>query len=300
MTSSPIFIVGVPRSGTTLVSGFLNSTKKIFIGKETHFFYYRGYYNRDNSLNQLIEGYLNNSIGSIVLDIDIDTKSYLKKSKTLTSFFERLCNIDNKNKIIRWGEKTPDHLLFLDDIFDHFKNATIINVIRDPRDVYLSLKNINWGIQDYLFRLKSFKYSVNLKKHYPNKKIINIRYESLISNQEKTLSKLFDEIDLDFNYHPMQNFEFLNYDEKKEPWKKNNNKPIISDNFNKWKKEKNILNKIHINFISIFCKNEILQMSYEKGVYNKPIINFVWMLCLNLISLMKNISFKFKNTKIEF
>ena len=36
--SAPIFIVGVPRSGTTLLAAMLNAHKKIACGNETHFF----------------------------------------------------------------------------------------------------------------------------------------------------------------------------------------------------------------------------------------------------------------------
>jgi len=35
----PVFVIGVPRSGTTLVSNILNASKKIYIPEETHFYF---------------------------------------------------------------------------------------------------------------------------------------------------------------------------------------------------------------------------------------------------------------------
>ena len=48
----PVFIVGVPRSGTTLVQGILCKTKEYFPMPETHFFARAAYGLPEDHLNQ--------------------------------------------------------------------------------------------------------------------------------------------------------------------------------------------------------------------------------------------------------
>ena len=62
----PIFVMGVPRSGTTLVSTLINASKQVYIPEETHFFHLKRKWGevdfevfKDNYLNPKKNSYLN-------------------------------------------------------------------------------------------------------------------------------------------------------------------------------------------------------------------------------------------------
>ncbi len=50
----------------------------------------------------------------------------------------------NKNGSARWGEKTPEYALGMQQIQRMWPDAKFIHVIRDGRDVALSLKKVNF------------------------------------------------------------------------------------------------------------------------------------------------------------
>ena len=45
----------------------------------------------------------------------------------------------------RWVEKTPTHLVYLHEVRRHYPHAPIVRIVRDPRDVALSLLNVAMG-----------------------------------------------------------------------------------------------------------------------------------------------------------
>jgi hypothetical protein len=45
----------------------------------------------------------------------------------------------------RWVEKTPNHLLYLEEIRRYYPSAFILRIVRDPRDVALSLTGVPFG-----------------------------------------------------------------------------------------------------------------------------------------------------------
>ena len=45
----------------------------------------------------------------------------------------------------RWVEKSPIHLLYLREVRRAFPRAPIVRIVRDPRDVALSLERVPWG-----------------------------------------------------------------------------------------------------------------------------------------------------------
>jgi hypothetical protein len=50
----------------------------------------------------------------------------------------------SKQGVDRWAENTPDHLFYMHEIKRAFPDALFIHVIRDGRDVALSLDKIGW------------------------------------------------------------------------------------------------------------------------------------------------------------
>ncbi len=88
----------------------------------------------------------------------------------------------------RWVEKTPKHIVHIENILKHRPNARILLIIRDGRDVACSLQkrhgSLEVGIQHWVKRNREGKKFWN----HPNVHVL--KYESLISDFEKTIREV--------------------------------------------------------------------------------------------------------------
>lgn len=142
---SPIFIVGAPRSGTTMMRLILNAHPNIAIPAETSYFpdiYWpcaaRGAMAWPEALRSFISTCESRfrpaidlkDVGSQISSGECDFGALL--SLPLTAW----ANTQGKR---RWGEKTPLHIFYADIIVRLFPNARIIAMQRDPRAVVASM-----------------------------------------------------------------------------------------------------------------------------------------------------------------
>ena len=180
---APIFIVGMPRSGTTLVEQIISSNSKIFGGGELPFIteFCSDFNFKFKNLNEnILIGFRSN---------------YLNKLK----------NISKGENIIT--DKMPQNFLYIGIIAMIFPEAKIINVKRHPAAAC-------WSNYKQFFVSKSMGYSYDLEdlvKYYYNyihlmnfwetqfpNKIYNLNYDLLTENKEFETKKLFDYLDIDF------------------------------------------------------------------------------------------------------
>ncbi|MBR9911300.1 MAG: sulfotransferase, partial [Gammaproteobacteria bacterium] len=114
-----IFIVGAPRSGTTLLQSILLVHEKIVgFDEETGFFMYRDLFSRE------FEGIKNDQYEKICLE-----------SSDIVSLYDGVAKLRIET-IGRDGfflEKTPQHVLKIDFLLKNFPNAKFLNLFRDIR-----------------------------------------------------------------------------------------------------------------------------------------------------------------------
>ncbi len=162
-----IFIVGVPRSGTTLMRFLLEGSDRIGIARENHFmghilgrrgarhFFRRaGDLNDDNAVRKVVDmiysgeyerlaGWRRPSPFWYWLKDSIPREEVQRRllaaersERGMFGAFLRLY-ADSHGKPVM-GEKTPTHLNYVDTLLDWFPNAKVIHMLRDPRAVYVS------------------------------------------------------------------------------------------------------------------------------------------------------------------
>ena len=139
--SSPIFIVGMPRSGTTLMSSLLAAHPQITIPlSETKFLCEWIKKDNDSNAPQDFDSFWNDYIHSERFSyLGIDANNVLQKilsyeDITYGNIFNSILDeyaekMDKK----RWGEKTPDHWRFADVLLDWYPKAKVIWIVRDPK-----------------------------------------------------------------------------------------------------------------------------------------------------------------------
>lgn len=162
-----IFIVGVSRSGTTLMRRILDKHSRIGIATENHYLGHllawegaRSYFRRvgdladDDSVRRLIELIYSGELQrrSRLREVSPfwrwltervprgDIEAYLLASdRTERGIFEAFLRIyaDRRGKAVM-GEKTPAHLAYVETLLDWFPDGRIVHCMRDPRAIYVS------------------------------------------------------------------------------------------------------------------------------------------------------------------
>tara|TARA_B110000438_G_scaffold85378_1_gene84856 strand:+ start:1677 stop:3221 length:1545 start_codon:yes stop_codon:yes gene_type:complete len=185
-SSKPIFILGMPRSGTTLIEQILSTHKDVHGGGELDF------------LPKIAEQYLFND-----------------KDKLLNQNIFNKMGLQYLNKI---NKKTENSKMFTDKLPINFKfigliklilpNATIINCNRNAKDVCFSIyKNyfVNTNLS-FAYELKEIVAYYNMyhdmMKHWkqvlPNF-VYDLNYENVIKNPEKEVRLILDRCNLSWD-----------------------------------------------------------------------------------------------------
>jgi hypothetical protein len=212
---APVFIVGCGKSGTTLLRLMLNAHSELAIPLESHFIYQlarrraRGLYReglQDHGVWQLMLEYFNghrylHNLGVSVPDVIerlrvLPNRSYGALFETLlTTFMEA----QSKH---RWGDKTPMYVNYMFLVRNFFPQARFVHIIRDGRDVALSLMTSKWGPRHMNHAGHYWKWLVlggmiggrlMGTEHYRQ-----IRYEDLVCDPESVLKPLCDWLDMGF------------------------------------------------------------------------------------------------------
>ena len=180
---TPIFIIGMPRSGTTLVEQIISSHSKVTGLGELPFVSKFGF--------------------SIVRDLSKYSKDTISKFRD--NYLEKLRRQANGNLII--CDKMPQNFLYIDLIVASFPEAKILHVKRNPAAVC-------WANYKQWFRSKDLGYSYSINdiveyhrlyeelmqfwKTLFKDRIYEIDYEVLTTNHEVEIKKLITYLELNW------------------------------------------------------------------------------------------------------
>jgi tetratricopeptide (TPR) repeat protein len=201
-STQPTFIIGMPRSGTTLVEQILASHSRVFGAGELNEMKFVA--RRAADLSGVKQPYPNFVSG-------LAKKHYARLAE---AYLLRLKELSDGGDYERIVDKHPLNFQFVGLILQLFPNAKIIHTMRNPLDTCLScfFQNFTKG-QDYSFDLVRLAHFFNdyrrLMEHwhtmYPGK-ILNIQYENVLENQEEETRRLlafcglpFEEACLEFH-----------------------------------------------------------------------------------------------------
>jgi len=199
----PLFIVGCPRSGTTLLQVLLDSHPNICIPPESHIFNrfgnilkYYGELEEHQSLKRLVKDLLSDErIKVWGLPITPDEFCRMIRSKNIHGVVELLFKLfAQREGKARWGDKTPQHMMWLDLIRCIFQEAQFVHVVRDGRDVAESMTRAFIGPMSIYGIALIWKEYVETFQEFmkidPAQKAIEIHYEELVRCPEEELKRL--------------------------------------------------------------------------------------------------------------
>ncbi|TKB07406.1 sulfotransferase [Desulforhopalus sp. IMCC35007] len=265
MLQSPVFILGCPRSGTTLLAELLEFS---LYGKpfETHFI--TKYYKLLSSYGDISQ---RENFRKLVHDISVErVVSQWKVDINADHIYDELDKIDyshicdyicrlksTKKGYVHWGDKTPTYTLDLDIIHSLFPEAKYIFIVRDGRDVALSLLERPWGPNNIFCCAELWKkYNTSselLTKLQNNDQLLYLKYEDLLRDAKKIVPNLYSF--LDEKIIPDECAALI--------------QSIRGRNFNKWKTRMSHRNiKIFENMASTTLDKYGYTFTYDEGEIN--------------------------------
>jgi hypothetical protein len=193
------FIVGCPRSGTTMVQQALNRHSQIVIPPETKFFFSFLGHSRRAQKRHLDR--LNNDLG-IRLNYPV---SGVRSDASARAFYddmaERYVERIQKQSANWFGEKTPEHTGHLDRIRQLFPEAKIIVLYRDGRDVALSLTKTPWapaGIYANFVIWLYYQSIVSRVRSRGDSNLYFVRYEDIVARPGREFRDVLSFLDLPY------------------------------------------------------------------------------------------------------
>jgi len=220
----PVFILGMPRSGTTLVEQIVSSHPQVYGAGELETI---------RQIEKAITKQYESSLSYPECMSSCDKSTTLKLS---SEYLEKLTN--NSNEAIRVTDKMPRNFLRIGLIKTLLPKARIIHCQRNALDTCTSIY-LNYG-NGYSFNLAElgqyYLDYVRLMKHWHNlfpSQILDVKYEELVMHQERVSRQLieylgleWDEKCLDFhkNKRIVNTSSFLQV-----------RQPIYNNSINRWK-----------------------------------------------------------------
>lgn len=216
---APVFIMGCPRSGTTLLYHMLVSTGEfVYYRAEVHaysilgpkFGQFRSRRDRQLFLRHWLPTTYRTKTN---LDAAALRNAILDECNSPGQFLAKIMEMmAHQQGIRRWAECTPANVFHLRQIQQEFPNAKFIHMVRDGRDVALSLARTKWispfpwdRHRELSVAALFWQWNVGVGVSQSQSLGANYRecrYEDLVTNPEETLADLSEflgeELDYDF------------------------------------------------------------------------------------------------------
>lgn len=236
-SAAPLFLIGAPRSGTTILSKLMNSHPKIVLTNETAVFL---------QLHEMIEksriGVRSGILYGKAYHRDWAALLEERAPSLIEEFYERVAVLEGKTELAFWGEKHPHLNNCLPLLATLYPEARYIYAIRDPRDSACSIAEMNgvpvrkaldtWsrftqGYEKFVAELPAGGYSL-------------VRYEDMVQDYQGTLTRLLAELGLQLDEQVL-NFLEQNKNRDSHQGGINTSKQIdfLDKSYMRWKRDMN-------------------------------------------------------------
>lgn len=218
---APVFVLGCPRSGTTVLYHMLLSAGDFAI--------YRAESNVFNLLVPRFGGMRSAANRQQLLDTWLESKLFRVSGLDPNEISSKIMDdcrgggdflrivmeeVARKQGTTRWAECTPDHLLYMEEIKRQIPDALFIHIIRDGRDVALSYVQQGWSYplpwdRDERLGVAGLYWEWVVRKGCEQGRRLGadyqqVRFEDLVTNPRPTLSRLGEFIEHDLDYDRIQ------------------------------------------------------------------------------------------------
>ena len=179
-----------------------------------------------------------------------------------------------KQGVERWADTTPEHLLYLERIKQTIPNALIIHIIRDGRDVALSIDKLSyirrlpWDRKPRVMAAGVYwEWMVNRGRRDGRKlgdDYTEVHFEDLIGNPRETLAKLGEFIDHDLDYDRIQRVRIGSVGDPNTSFRSDGTK----DEFNPIGRWRRSYSAEHLTMFESLVGTTLQTLGYELAAFN--------------------------------
>ena len=220
-SKAPVFVLGCPRSGTTVLYHMLLSAgnfavyraeSNVFSVLQPRFGNLRSESNRRNLMRHWLKSKLFYVSG---LEAGTIQQKILRDCHSAGDFLRMVMEeAASLQGVERWADCTPDHLLYIQEIKREIPDALFVHIIRDGRDVALSYAKQGWaypfpwdgtrqvavaGLYWEWIVTKGREFGRALARDY-----YELHYEDLVEKPPETLHALGDFVGQELDYDRIQ------------------------------------------------------------------------------------------------
>jgi hypothetical protein len=211
-----VFVVGGPRSGTTLLSAMLAAHSAFDCGPETHFLSRWSRMARSERERILDPAGWPERATTYVTSLSLGKKPIYPmydlereeirawlavRPPSLAAMLESLtAQRAGRNGAPRWVEKTPRHLEVPELITETWLGARIVRIVRDPRDAAVSLTKVPFGTPSLLTNLSVLARMNEAAADFyrESDQAMTVRYEDLVAEPEHELPRICAFVGVDY------------------------------------------------------------------------------------------------------
>jgi hypothetical protein len=221
LTNTPVrelpvfFIIGRPRSGTTLLRVLFEAHPHVLIPPESPFIIslYKKYGKINSWDEALIRDFCDDLFQQRYFDKWLIAREDLYKDlleekgeRSFQDMVKKVClryvSVFEKEEIRLLGDKNPAYSLFAHRIHKLFPGSKIIHITRDYRDNYLSLTRVNFEVPIVSLVVYRWKFAYRkmqkLKCKHPGL-VYSLKYEDLAADPENQFREVCKFLGIDFD-----------------------------------------------------------------------------------------------------
>ncbi len=242
---APIFIVGHPRSGTSLLAAMLGRHPQVLALPETHFFNEVRYalaphYARGAAA---VAGRLETTrMRHLPLERERVREALARAGMTPKAVFEALAGalLEQAGRE-RLVERSPVHIRHVEDILAMWPDAQVIWIVRDGRAAISSLRKLDWASDDLpvLARqwTRNMRFALAAHAAHPEQ-VMRVDYEDLIAHPTDVLARLCARTGLSFDPAMLDHKRATqSVSSFEQGWKANVDAPLIASRASAWQDE---------------------------------------------------------------
>jgi hypothetical protein len=286
--SSPVFVVGCDRSGTTLLRLMLIHGPDLHIPQETNFLAtlnaraadygdftearQRWFFIRDLQANQATRATTTFPVFGLT---ETEAEEVLREAAptTFAGASEALYRASaRKVGKARWGDKTPRYVTAIPWLAEAFPTARFVHIIRDGRDVTLSLLANRWvlSVRD---GAKFWKERVEMGRaagrSLPESRYREIFYEQLVREPQQSLEELCQWLGMRFTTDMLRYYEDA---EKLLPPQhahlfRMNSRPVDASRARRWQQEMSLHDLADFDEVA---GTLLMELGYERERFRMP------------------------------